>query len=129
MIKGKQLSLPQLQLGRHDKIDEHKATSFMLFNKPLYSSEIFMKIGLICPSDFDISQIKSLMQSTCKNLDLGHQLVHLPIRFQDSRTTLKNIEQSITRSDNECNIFWFILPNSFKLQYGSLKKLLLSKGI
>lgn len=37
-MQGKQLPIPELQLGKRDRVEEHKSTNFMLFNKNLYNS-------------------------------------------------------------------------------------------
>ena len=58
--------------------------------------------------------------------------MHFPIRYQE-RGVLKNIEQIVEKQSGEsrdsCNIFWIIIPNNFKTNYSSLKKIVLRAGI
>ena len=45
---------------------------------------------------------------------------------------MQNIEATVDKEVNKhngCNVFWFILPNNFKNNYGNLKKLMLRIGI
>ncbi len=69
-IVGKQLQPPELQLGQRERIEEHKSTSFMLFNKPIYSREHSLRICLFYPGDFDLAPTKRLLESTCRGLGL-----------------------------------------------------------
>jgi len=67
-VSGKQLNLPELQLGNREKVEEHKSTNFMLFNKPLFNSATTLKLTLFHPNDFDLQSVKGILSSTCANL-------------------------------------------------------------
>lgn len=88
---------------------------------------------MICPADYDLTQVKDLMRSTCSNLGLSYNLAPFPIKFQDPKTTLKAIENIVERecenSKENRNMFWFILPNNYKSHYGLIKKVVLRAGI
>ena len=43
------MQYPELMLGDKGKIDDNKATNFMLFNKPLFNSDVTLKICIIFP--------------------------------------------------------------------------------
>lgn len=131
-IQGKQLRTPELQLGKKERVEEHKSTSFMLFNKNLYNSAVDLHLAVIFPSDYDLTQIKDLMKSTCLNLGLNYKLLPFPIKFQDSNSTIKTIQNIIRESEQskeKCNLFWFILPNNFRDRYSEIKKMVLKSGI
>jgi hypothetical protein len=57
-------------LGSKDRIDENKATSFMLFNKYLFSRDVVLKLCVFYPKNFEFGQIKRLMESTTSNIGL-----------------------------------------------------------
>lgn len=67
--------MPELQLGKRNKVDDRKTTNFMLFDKPLFESNIPLHISVIYPPNFDFSPSKNLLSSTCKNLGLQHEFV------------------------------------------------------
>jgi hypothetical protein len=96
IITGKQLNLPELLLGDKERIDENKASSFMLFNKYLFSHDITLKVCVFYPLDFDFGSIKKLMESTCSNLGLQFKLSNNSINYGDYKTALRNIENIIT---------------------------------
>lgn len=118
-------------LGNRDKVEEHKSTNFMLFNKYLYSHDIPVKANIFMPSDFDFSPIKRLMESTCKNIGLQYKIINNTINYSDYKNAMKNIE-NIVKLDSEnktSNIFWFIITPNFKNQYKHLKRLVLKTEI
>ena len=91
-----------------------------------------LKLTIISPSEFDLTQIKSYLSSTCDNLGIEYKLMNYTVKFQDPRNTVKSIESIINKElaqSNQTNMFWFIIPNSFKTHYSSLKKLVLKEGI
>lgn len=103
----------------------------MLFNKALYSPDVSLKIAVMFPTDFDMNQIKTLFVSTCSNLGLQQKLISYPISFNDSKQALKNIESAITKEceNGSANMFWFIIPPSFKTYYKNLKQFTLKAGV
>lgn len=130
-INAKQLNLPTLQLGGREKIDENKATSFMLFNKALYSPDVCLKVAVFYPNEFEFQPIKRLFDSTCQNLGLQQKMIIYQMAFNDQRQALKNIEGNIVKEceSGSTNIFWFIIPSNFKSQYKALKRLTLKTGV
>ena len=131
-ISAKQLPSPELQLGKRDKIDDFKVTNFQLFNKQLYSPDVSLRISIICPTETDLTEAKNVMNSTSKNLGLYLSIVPQHIKFGEPRQTLKSIEDIIEKESKKkesANIFWFIIPNSFKTNYSKLKKMVLKKNI
>jgi len=102
----------------------------MLFNKPLYKSDVVMNIVLIHPNDFDLQSVKSLMSSTCANLKIEYKLIAKQVKYQDTRTTSRALERIISEeSSNGGNMFWFVIPQSFKNNYSVIKKLVLKTGV
>lgn len=89
-----------------------------------------MKIVILHPNDFDLQAVKSLMSSTCANLKIEYKLSNKEVKYQDARTTLKSLEKIISdESANGANMFWFVIPTSFKNNYSCIKKLVLKNGI
>jgi hypothetical protein len=102
----------------------------MLFNKPLYKSDVTMKLVLMHPNDFDLQAVKSLMNSTCANLKIEYKLITKEVKYQDIRTTSRALERIISdESANGGNMFWFVIPSSFKNNYSIIKKLVLKSGV
>lgn len=132
-ISAKQLTLPELQLGKKERIEEHRSTSFSLFNKQLFNCSVALRIGVLMPNTFDFSQAKDLLRTTCANLGLEHKVSTFLLKFQDSKGILKNIEEIVMRECSSAkeapNIFWVLLPNNFKTSYSAIKKIMLRCGI
>lgn len=96
-IVGKQLKIPELRLGRRDRIDENKSTNFMLFDKPLFSPDVPLLISIFCPLQMDLSAIKELMHSTCNKLGLHYEFIAKEIKFADPKITLRILKEHIQR--------------------------------
>jgi hypothetical protein len=96
-IKAKQLGLPELQLGQRERVEEHKVTNFMLFNKPLYSPEVSIRIAVVCPQELDLAPAKDIMRSTCRSLGLQHEMLQFSVRYSEGRGALKGIEQIVLK--------------------------------
>lgn len=69
----------------------------MLFDKPLFKTNVLIKIVLVHPNDFDLSVVKNLMSSTCNNLKIDYKLITKEIKYQDTNTTLKNLSILINK--------------------------------
>jgi hypothetical protein len=82
------------------------------------------------PNDFDLQSVKSLMSSTCPNLKIEYKLITKEVKYQDIRTTSRTLERIINdESVNGANMFWFVIPPSFKNNYSIIKKLVLKSGV
>lgn len=103
----------------------------MLFNKNLFSRDVNLKLYIIHPNDFDFGPIKSLLDSTSGNLGLQYKLNINPINFKDNKIALKAIETALKAEceSKNSNIFWFIIPPSFKTQYKLVKRMTLKSEL
>lgn len=103
----------------------------MLFNKNLFSRDASLKIYIVLPNDFDFAPIKSLLDSTAGNLGLQYKLSTNAINFKDNKAALKAIETALKAEcdSKTSNMFWFIIPPSFKTQYKFVKRMTLKSGL
>jgi len=70
------------------------------------------------------------MESTTRGMGLSYSLSCLSINFGDSRA-LRNIEADLRKEKDKgkTNLFWFIIPSTFKSQYKHIKRMTLREGI
>lgn len=95
-IQAKILPNPILQLGRNEKVEENKIASFMLFNKPLYSSEVPLRLCIINPQDYDTTPLKSLVTSTSNNIHLEVNMkIFTYSASSGNRGVVKNVEEIV----------------------------------
>ena len=94
-ITAKQMQFPELMLGDKGKVDDNKATNFMLFNKPLFNRDVALKICIILPQNFEFSPIKKLLESTASNLGLSYRQSINTVNFTDSKMAMRNIENIV----------------------------------
>lgn len=78
-------------LGGKERVEENKATNFMLFNKPLFSHDVTLKLCIICPTSFDFGPFKKLLDSTSANLGLRYCVAMNKINYGESKGTMKEI--------------------------------------
>jgi len=88
-IDALSLNPPQLQLGCKNSIEQNKVASFALFNKPLYFTDFPLKIVAFIPSDYDFSSISKLFDSTCRNLQIKHDIITVKIQFREPKRVLE----------------------------------------
>lgn len=69
----------------------------MLFNKPLFDSTIVLKICVLSPKDFDLSNISSLLSSTCKNLALKYTFKNIPFLYSDAKKIQLSVEDLLQK--------------------------------
>ncbi len=85
---------------------------------------------MVCPADFDLNTARNVFTSTSANLSLSCNLSQHDMRFSDSRQALRMIEKLVEQEcEKDTNMFWFIIPPSFKTSYSGLKKIMLKAGI
>jgi hypothetical protein len=69
----------------------------MLFNKPLFDSTIILKICVVSPKDFDLSNINNLLSSTCKNLALRYTFKNVPFIYSDAKKIQLGVEDLLVK--------------------------------
>jgi hypothetical protein len=64
----------------------------MLFNKQLFNHDVALNVSIICPNEFDLTNVKDIMNSTSRNLGLALKMKNFCINFKDVKTSLTAIE-------------------------------------
>ena len=70
------------------------------------------------------------MESTTRGMGLSYSLNCISINFGDSKA-LRNIEGDLRKEKDKgkANLFWFIIPSTFKSQYKHIKRMTLRQEI
>lgn len=125
-IEAISLNPPVIQLGKGKSIESNKVSSFMLFDKDLYSNSVPLNVIAVVPVEFDFSQVDKLFSSTCRNLGLTYKLNPIKLNFRDCAKAMKDIEAIIVDKDgryDQMQLNWFIIPPNLKSQYRIIKRL------
>lgn len=119
------LGSPAIQLGDRNSVEPPKAAQFMLFNKPLYTNGNELNIMIFCGNDVNTKPIEDLIYPTAKNFKVGCRIKVTNLNFRDNGY-MAAIDRFITDPEGKFggfNMYWFILPNNLKNQYGKIKKM------
>lgn len=128
-VTSKLLPAPVLQLGGRERVDSNKAAGFMLFNKPLFASQVPLRLLIVGPEDFDYQPLKTLLVSTCHNLNLELALKIQTVRGGNSRNFIPSVQEAISSEREKSNCYWVVLSPSFKNEYKTLKSFLLGAKV
>lgn len=125
-IDGFLMTEPRLLLGTGNQIETGRASSFQLFNKPLYSTKETINFLLVHFSNFDPKGLLNIFKSTADMMRLKLNPKECNLGDFNVKKAMSDIETLLADKGNKIkdshNLVLFVLPDALKSQYKKLKK-------
>lgn len=123
---------PKLLLGAGNAVEQGRASSFQLFNKPLFDCSTDIKMLMVYFDSYDSRSLINIFTSTANNMKLRMRIKEYNMGRYTSNKGLSDIEDLLRDEKEEIkvnfNIVFLILPAVLKAQYKKVKRYALNSS-
>ena len=116
---------PYIEIGKGNRIEQTKSANFKMFDRPVYKANIPLKCCLLHFNGMDVYNVKKIMETTAKNIDLKleFKVANVGQYFASEAFEILAKELQHQHQKNYHNIYFIILPPEARGVYPKLKNL------